>query len=77
MATACYLVAWLLLPETLQKHKMKKLNPPPMTTNNGDVTDNPSAITSDTDLEEGGEKQPLLIMHRRKKMLVLYVYVMF
>ena len=61
-------MAWLFLPETLKKAKIKKLDPPTVTTNDGDV--NSVTITSDDDLEEGGEKQPLLRLHKYRKTLV-------
>ena len=63
-------MAWLFLPETLKK-EIKKLEPPTATTNDSDVINNSMTITSDdsiNDLEEGCEKQPLLSLHKHKKM---------
>lgn len=63
-------MAWLFLPETL-KSKIKKPGHS-MNTNDGDIISNSVAITSDVsndDLEETGENQPLLKLHRPKKML--------
>ena len=72
MLLSILIVALLFLPETLKK--VKKLNPPTMATNDGDVISNSMTITSDDDLEEGGEKQPLLRLHKHKKMLVYIGY---
>ena len=74
MLLSILIVALLFLPETLKKVKIKKLNPPTMATNDGDVISNSMTITSDDDLEEGGEKQPLLRLHKHKKMLVYIGY---
>ena len=70
--TTCYffalVVAWLFLPETL---KTKKHNPS-MVTNDDDITSSAMETSNDliNDLEENGEKQPLLRLPRYKKMLV-------
>ena len=72
-------MAWLFLHETLKKpnhHKgdTRKLSPSIAATNDGDVINDSMETVSNgdlnSDLEKGGEHQPLLGSHGHKKMLV-------
>ena len=77
----CTVVAWLFLHETLKKPDRKgdtkKLSVSIATTNDGDViNDSMETVNNNdliSDLEKGGEHQPLLGSHGRKKTLVFYL----